>query len=125
MARIRIIVRLAQPAAGSPSPADLRHEIADLRRQRRSSAGFRDWTPGIFYYLYALVVAVLLASLTTGVGLGVRTVAVALLSFTLLSSLPPTLNRLRLWYTCRRPNRQLDRRILSLQSRVNQLDPRP
>lgn len=101
--------------------ARLWEEIARLRLQMRASSDFRGFKPGLFYYLFSLLVSVL-APLLTGLPFpGAGTLAVAVLCFGLLCWAPVWVNRLRYWLEIRRPNRRLESRIAALRAQIGRL----
>ena len=101
--------------------SELHAQVAALRRRRLSSSTFREWKPDVFYYLFALAAAVVLA-----LALGISTnrpwgIALSGFGFGLLFCAPPVVNRFRYWVRIRRPNRGLDRRIDSLLAEIDRL----
>jgi hypothetical protein len=97
----------------------LESQIAALKSRRRSTSEFYEWKPGLFYYPYVPLGALLVYFLTAPPWLGLRTLVTTGLSFGLLCYLPVIANRLRFWVFFRWPNRTIEREIASLQAELD------
>jgi len=121
----------ADPAVTSPSPptqdapghsmSPLQSQIAALKRRHRSMSEFLEWKPGIFYYPYVPVGALLVYFLAAPSWRGLPKLAVTGVTFGLLCFLPDIANRLRLWLLFRLPNRLLDRKVAALRDELQRL----
>ena len=102
------------PFLGRPA-SPLQAQIAALENQRRSHHAFREWRPGIFFYLFAMVGAFWVPKVACPACSSLPSRAIMGLGFGLLCLLPGLVNGFCFWLLVRWPNRLLDRRIAPLQ----------
>lgn len=121
-----LVLSLLSAEASQPrySIAQLQRQVAALQGQRRSACNFREWRPGAFSHLYALLGAFWISWLTKAPWPSLRGMSITGICFLILCLLLGGANRFRLWFHCRWPNVRLNRKVAFLQVEIERLQNR-
>jgi hypothetical protein len=121
-----LVLSLLSTGASHPrySIAELQRQVAALQGQRRSTCNFRQWRPGAFSHLYALVGAFWISWLAKAPWSSLRGMATTGICFLLLCFVLGGANSFRLWLHCRWPNVRLNRKVALLKVEIERLQNR-